>query len=112
MPKEMDSIKVEVFLMPPSNMISGNQCGLDIYASNSLNDSSFTILNTKMETFPPLNNFYKFFIPAVYTCAEFPLNSKYLKIKFNGEAQLSRVEIIYSTIKKPDPDIVTIGGKE
>ena len=112
MPKEMDSIKVEVFLMPPSNMISGNQCGLDIYASDSLNDSSFKILNTKMETFPPLNNFYKFFIPAVYTCAEFPLNSKYLKIKFDGEAQLSRVEIIYSTIKKPDPDIVTIGGKE
>ena len=112
MPQDIDSIKVEVFFMPPSNIVSGNQCGLDIYASDSLNDSSFKILNTKMETFPPLNNFYKFFIPAVYTCAEFPLNSKYLKIKFNGEAQLSRVEIIYSTIKKPDPDIVTIGGKE
>ena len=108
MPKAIDSIRIEVFLMPPTNMVSVDQCGLDVFASDSLNNSSFKILNSKFETFPPLNNFYKFFVPAVYTCAEFPLHSRYLKIKFNGEAQLSRVEIIYSKIEKPDPDIVTV----
>ncbi|MGB8317554.1 MAG: hypothetical protein WCE54_05490, partial [Ignavibacteriaceae bacterium] len=81
-------------------------CGLDLFASDSLN--TFKPLNAKLETFPPLNNFYKFFVPAEYTCAEFPLNSRFLKIKFNGEAQLSRVEIIYSKIEKPDPDIITV----
>ncbi len=106
LPEDIDSIKVQVFLNSPSVEEASNICGLNLFASESLN--TFKPLNAKLETFPPLNNFYKFFIPAEYTCAEFPLSSRYLKIKFNGEAQLSRVEIIYSKIEKPDPDIVTV----
>ena len=98
-PGPMDSIRVEVFL------INGH-CGLDFYASDSL--SSLNQLSAKIETFPPYKNFYKFYTPAVYTCEEFPAGSKYLKIKFNDTAQLSRVEIIYSKIEKQNPDIITV----
>lgn len=98
-PQSMDSIRVEVFL-------TSSQCGLDFFASDSMN--TLKPLAVKLETFPPYRNFYRFYTPAVYTCAEFPQNSKYLKIKFNDEAQLSRVEIIYSKVEKPDPNIVTI----
>jgi hypothetical protein len=105
-PENIDSIKVQVFFMPPADSTNYNQCGLDLSASDSLNN--FKILNAKLETYPPLNNFYKFYIPAVYTCSEFPVNSMYLKIRFNTEAQLSRVEIIYSKVEKPDPDIITV----
>ena len=106
LPEVIDSVKVQVFFDSPSVDGASNTCGLDLFASDSL--SSFKPLNAKLETYPPLNNFYKFFVPAEYTCAEFPMNSRYLKIKFNAEAQLSRVEIIYSKIEKPDTDIVTV----
>jgi len=98
-PQSIDSIRVEVFL-------TDSQCGLDFSASDSLR--TMRPISAKIETYPPLRNFYRFFTPAVYTCAEFPPNSKYLKIKFNDVAQLSRVEIIYSKQEKPDPDIVTV----
>ncbi len=106
LPEKIDSVRVQVFFDSPSANEASSTCGLDLFASDSLN--TFKPLNAKLETFPPLNNFYKFFVPAEYTCAEFPLNSRFLKIKFNGEAQLSRVEIIYSKIEKPDPDIITV----
>ena len=105
-PEPMDSIKVEVFL-------TGSQCGLEFYASDSLStltpgmDDSKP-LAAKIETYPPYKNFYGYFDPAVYTCTEFPANSRFLKIKFEGEAQLSRVEIIYSKIQQADPDIITV----
>ncbi len=98
-PSPMDSIRVEVFL-------TKSQCGLDFFASDSL--TNLKPLAAKLETFPPYKNFYGFFTPAIYTCNEFPPDSRYLKIKFNDTAQLSRVEIIYSKIEKPDPNIVTV----
>ncbi len=97
LPQAIDSIKIEVFL-------TGSQCGLNLYASDSIN--TFKPLAAKFETFPPYSNFYNFFTPAVYTCGEFPPDSRYLKIKFNDPAQLSRVEIMYSKIVKPDSDII------
>jgi hypothetical protein len=105
-PQAIDSIKIEVFL-------TTSQSGLDFYASDSLgglapgNDTP-NHLAAKIETFPPYKNFYGFFNPAVYSCAEFPPNSRYLKIKFIDDAQLSRIEIIYSKIATPDPDIITV----
>jgi len=98
-PQSIDSIRVEVFLI-------NSQCGLDFFASDSLNN--FKPLAAKMETFPPYKNFYGFYNPAVYTCEEFPPNSKFLEIKFNDSSELSRVEIIYSKIEKPDPNIITV----
>ncbi len=98
-PQSIDSIRVEVFL-------TNSQCGLDISASDSL--TTLKPLSSKVETFPSYRNFYRFFTPAVYTCSEFPPNSRFLKVKFNDAAQLSRVEIIYSKIEKPDPNIVTV----
>ena len=102
-PASIDSIRVEVFL-------TASQCGIDFSASDSVEtlDDPIHELGAKAETFPPYRNFYRFFTPVVYTCAEFPLNSRYLKIKFNDSAQLSRVEIIYSRIARPNKDIVTI----
>ncbi|HUI29545.1 MAG TPA: hypothetical protein VLX91_04975 [Candidatus Acidoferrales bacterium] len=97
-PHPIDSFRVEVFL-------TNGECGLDFSASDSVN--TLKPLGAKVETFPPYKNFYRFFTPAVYTCAEFPPNSRYLKIRFNDVAQLSRVEIIYSKIENPDPNIVT-----
>lgn len=105
-PKHIDSIKVEAFLAPPYGKNIDNPCGLSFYASDSL--TKFIPIAAKIETYPPYRNFYKFYTPAVYTCGEFPPQSTYLKIKFNGIAQLSRVEIIYSMLKKTDPDIVTV----
>lgn len=95
----IDSIRVEVFL-------TISQCGLDFSASDSV--GTLKPVNAKIETFPSYKNFYRFFTPAVYTCSEFPPNSRYLKIKFNDVAQLSRVEIIYSKVEKPDPNIVKV----
>ncbi len=99
LPQSIDSIRIESFL-------TNYQPGLSFYASDSL--SSLQLLAVKIETFPQYRNFYKFYTPAVYTCVEFPLDSKYLKIKFNNKVQLSRVEIIYSKIAKTDPDIITV----
>ncbi len=98
-PSAIDSIRVELFL-------TNSQCGLDFFASDSLNN--LQQVAAKIETFPPYKNFYGFYTPAIYTCNEFPPDSRYLKIKFNDTSQLSRVEIIYSKVEKPDPDIVTV----
>ena len=103
-PAAMDSIRIEVFLTPVNGEQVPGKCGLDFYVSDSL--TSFKPLDVKLETYPPLKNFYGFYTPAVYTCEEFPVNSRFLKIKFNDVAQLSRVEIIYSTINPADPNIV------
>jgi mannan endo-1,4-beta-mannosidase len=95
-PNNIDSIKVQTFF-------TGSQCPIEIFASGSLlylkdTVSSFQQLTPKVETFPPYNNYYGFYTPAIYTCSEFPENSRFLKILFKGEAQLSRVEIIYNKI--------------
>jgi len=105
-PAAMDSIRIEVFLIPTKGEQIPGQCGLDFYASDSL--TRFTPLAAKLETYPPLENYYGFYTPAIYTCEEFPANSKFLKIKFNNVVELSRVEIIYSTIQPPDPNIVEV----
>ena len=96
LPGGIDSICVKVYL-------TGGQCGLDFFASDSI--ATLKPLAAKVETFPPYYNFYRFFTPAVYTCGEMPPDSRYLMIKFNDAAQLSRVEIIYSKIHKPNPFI-------
>jgi hypothetical protein len=106
LPESIDSIKIEAFL-------TSSLSGLEFYASDSLGalapgKDSLKILVAKIETFPPYKNFYGFFNSAVYSFTEFPPHSRFLKIKFIGEAQLSRVEIIYSKIESPDPDIITI----
>lgn len=98
-PHAMDSIVVEAFF-------TKGQCGLTFYASDSLRN--FRKIPAKLETYPPYFNFYRFYTPALYTCAEFPAHSRYLKIVFDGGSELSRVEIIYSRIPEPNPDIVTL----
>ncbi|MDR3625996.1 MAG: cellulase family glycosylhydrolase [Ignavibacteriaceae bacterium] len=103
--EKIDSIKIQAFL-------TGSNSGFELYASDSLNTLEpgkdiAKLLPAKIETFPPYKNFYGSFNPAVYSCIEFPAHSKYLKIKFTGEAQLSRVEIIYSKIDEQNPDIIT-----
>lgn len=98
-PEVIDSIVVEAFF-------TKGQCGMTFYASDSL--TTFREIPAKLETYPPYFNFYHFYTPALYTCAEFPARSKYLKIQFNGDSELSRVEIIYSQIREPNPEIVTL----
>lgn len=95
LPESIDSIRIEVFL-------THSQCGLDFLASDTLN--SMKPLAVKIETFPPYKNFYGFFTPAVYSCNEFPTNSRFLKIIFNDTVQISRVEIIYSKADSEDQD--------
>ncbi len=98
-PQPIDSIIVEAFF-------TKGQCGMTFYASDSL--TTFREIPAKLETYPPYSNFYQFYVPALYTCAEFPANSRFLKIRFDGGSELSRVEIIYSKIHRPNPEIVTL----
>ncbi len=98
-PESIDSIMVEAFF-------TTGQCGLSFYAFDSL--ASLKPIPAKLETYPPYSNFYHFYTPAMYTCGEFPANSRYLKIEFNGGSELSRVEIIYSKLHEPNPNIVTL----
>lgn len=102
-PDNIDSIAVEAFF-------TKGQCGMTFYASDSL--TTFRKIAAKLETFPPYTNFYHFYTPALYTCSEFPANSRYLKIEFNGGSELSRVEIIYDRIPEPNPEIVTLAGEK
>jgi mannan endo-1,4-beta-mannosidase len=69
-------------------------CGVMLQASDSLDN--FQTLTSKLETFPPFKNVYGFLIPFKLTCGEFPANTKYIKILFNEESQLGRVEIEHS----------------
>ncbi len=102
-PENIDSISVEAFF-------TKGECGMTFYASDSLN--TFKKVSAKLETFPPYTNFYNFYTPALYTCSEFPANSRYLKIEFNGGSELSRVEIIYDRIHEPNPEIVTLAQEK
>ena len=70
-------------------------CGMTLLASDSLN--SFTELTTRLESFPPYKNVYGFLIPFTITCEEFPANTKYVKLLFNEESQLGKIEIEYSS---------------
>jgi hypothetical protein len=83
-PKSITSFKVFAFARK-------SICGIALLASDSLNN--FIELTIKLESFPPLKNVYGFLIPITLTCEEFPTNTKYVKILFNEEAQLGRVEI-------------------
>jgi hypothetical protein len=95
LPAHVDSIKIQVF-------ITGSYCPIELFISDTSlatdTVNSFQLLNPKIETFPPYKNHYGFYTPAIYTCDEFPENSRFLKILFKKEAQLSRVEIIYNKI--------------
>ena len=86
-PKNISLFKVFAFT-------DNSASGVTILASESL--ENFSPLITKLETFPPYKNFYGFFAPVVYTCEEFPVNLKYIKILFNKGVQLSRTEIEYT----------------
>jgi hypothetical protein len=70
-------------------------CGVQIFAGNNLD--SLSEMTAKVESFPPFKNVYGFLIPFNFTCEEFPTNTKYIKILFNEESQLGRVEIDYSS---------------
>lgn len=69
-------------------------CGAVILASDSTNN--FVELTAKVESFPAYKNVYGFLIPFTITCEEFPANTKYVKLLFNEESQLGRIEIDYS----------------
>ena len=70
-------------------------CGVKILAGNSLD--SLIELTTKIESYPPYKNVYGFLIPVEFTCEEFPAETKFVKILFNEEYQLGKVEIDYLT---------------
>lgn len=86
-PESISSFKIFVFT-------KNNVCGVSLFASDSLDN--FTELTTKLKSFTPFKNVYGFLIPFSVTCEEFPENTKYVKILFNDESQLSRTEIEYS----------------
>lgn len=85
-PESINSFKIFTFARK-------SICGIALFASDSLNN--FIELTTKLESFPPFKNVYGFLIPITLTCEEFPINTKYVKILFNEESQLSRTEIEY-----------------
>jgi mannan endo-1,4-beta-mannosidase len=86
-PENVMSFKVYAF-------INNTACGIKVLGADSL--ENFIPLTTKLKTFPPYKNVYKFFTPVLLTCEEFPLNIKYIKILCEEEAQLSQVEIEYN----------------
>jgi mannan endo-1,4-beta-mannosidase len=69
-------------------------CSVVLSASDSL--ENFSDLTTRTEDYPPYKNYYKFFNPVIYTCEEFPPNTKFIKISFNDDVQLCRTEIEYT----------------
>jgi len=88
------SVLVNILSFKVDAFARNNICGITILTSDSL--ENFSPIIFKLETFPPHKNVYGFLTPVTYTCEEFPENTKYIKILFNDEAQLSRVEIKYS----------------
>jgi hypothetical protein len=88
-PAHIDSIKVKLFF-------TTGPVGVDFSAADT--SSEFKSVAAKLETFPSVLNFYNYFTPAEYTCAEFPPDSRMLKIKFNDDVQVGQVEIIYGTV--------------
>jgi len=99
LPDPIDSIKMQIFL-------TGDNCPIEILVSDSLpfgvdTLGKFNLLMPRIETFPPYKNNYGFYIPAIYTCSEFPENTRFLKILFKGEAQLGKVEIIFNKTNTP-----------
>lgn len=70
-------------------------CSVKILAGNSLD--SLIEVTTKIESYPPYKNVYGFLIPVELTCEEFPAETKFVKILFNEEYQLGKVEIDYLT---------------
>ena len=85
-PQNINTIKIEVFT-------KSNVCSVSLFASEST--ENFTELSTRLQSFTPFKNVYGFLIPFTVTCEEFPENTKYIKIFFNEESQLSRIEIDY-----------------
>lgn len=70
-------------------------CGVQVFAGSSI-DSLIEVM-AKVESFPPYKNVYGFLIPFNLTIEEFPVNTKFIKILFNEESQLGRVEIDYTS---------------
>ena len=72
-----------------------NNPGCSITVSSTESLANFSELKPKIESFPQLKNLYGFFNPVIYTCEEFPSNTKFIKISFNDDVQLCRTEIKY-----------------
>lgn len=70
-------------------------CGIKIFAGNSLD--SLIEVTTKVESFPPYKNVYGFLTPLQLLGEEFPDGTEYIKVLFNEEYQLGKVEIDYLT---------------
>ena len=70
-----------------------NVCGVSLLSADSLN--SFVQLPVKLESFPPRKNVYGFLTPVKFSCDEFSVDTRYIKILCNDETQLSRIEIEY-----------------
>ena len=85
-PDSIISFKIYAFDNEPG-------CSATLSASESL--ENFSELSTKTESFPPYKNAYDFFNPVIYTCEEFPPNTRFIKISFNADVQLCRTEIEY-----------------
>ena len=85
-PDSIISFKIYAFDNEPG-------CSVTLSASESL--ENFSELSTKTESFPPYKNAYDFFNPVIYTCEEFPPNTRFIKISFNADVQLCRTEIEY-----------------
>jgi mannan endo-1,4-beta-mannosidase len=89
-PGSISSLKIFAFKDSISNL-SG---GVSFQSSESLLNN-FIPLTAKMETFPPYKNVYRFFTPILFTVEEFPVLTRFLKIVFNDNIQIGRIEIKY-----------------
>ncbi len=89
-PGTISSLKVFAF----KDTVSELSGGLAFLSSESMLDL-FIPLTVKMETFPPYKNVYRFFTPILFTVEEFPVQTDFLKIMFNGNIQIGRIEIEY-----------------
>jgi len=86
-PENILSLKVNAFMR-------NDVCGITLMTADS--SENFELLSSKIESFPPRKNVYGFLTPVIFSCDEFPVDTKYVKILCNDESQLSRIEIDYT----------------
>lgn len=86
-PENILSFKVNAFMR-------SDVCGITLMAADS--SENFVALASKIESFPPRKNVYGFLTPVIFSCDEFPVGTKFIKILCNDESQLSRIEIDYT----------------
>lgn len=70
-------------------------CGIQILAGNS--PDSLQEIAAKTESFPPYRNVYGFLTPFELTSEEFPPDTRFVKLLFDDEYQLGKIEIDYLT---------------